>query len=121
MFHRNTSDLIEVTYDTDIAAKAVKLGVSSDDARVQRRTLSPSEGLMRAINDIRTTGGVDVEALSSLAMSASSLVAATSSVRRAKNVGRIPKRGIGVLKRSTERTTGMLAMTAATSAASKSI
>jgi hypothetical protein len=118
LFARPTLDLIEVTYDTDAAAKANNLGVTSQ-AMVQgnRRILPPSEGLMRAITDIRATGGMNVESLTSLAMSASSLVSATSALRRARNAGKVGKGGKGLMKRSTQRTAGILAMNAATSAA----
>ena len=113
LFKRPTSDLIEVTYDTDIAARANNMERTQDD----RRTPSPSQGIMRAIADIRA-GAVDVNTLRTLAMSASSLLSATSALRRAKHAGALGKGGRGnILKRSTQRTAGVLAMAAATSAA----
>lgn len=114
LFSRPTSDLIEVTFDTDAAAKAHKLGIADQNTALGvKRMLSPSEGLMRAITDIRTTSGRDIESVSSLAMSASSLVSATSALRRARNAGRIK----GVKKRSTQRAAGIIAASAAAAAA----
>jgi hypothetical protein len=114
LFKRPTPDLIEVTYDTDIAARANILGTT----QIDKRTASPSEALTRAISEIRA-GAVDVSSLRNIAMSASSLVAATSALRRARNAGtgNIGKGGKGILKRSTQRVAGVLAMTAATSSA----
>lgn len=118
LFARPTPDLIEVTFDTDAAAKANNIGtVGQTMVHGNKRVLTPSEGLMRAMSDIRVTGGMNVESLASLAMSASSLVSATSALRRAKNAGKMGKGGKGVMKRSTQRTAGILAMNAATSAA----
>lgn len=118
LFTRPTADLMEVTFDTDAAAKANNMGaVGQTVLRGSKRILSPSEGLMRAISDIRATGGLNVKSLASLAMSASSLVSATSSLRRARNAGKVGKGGKGVMKRSTQRVAGILAMNAASSAA----
>jgi len=118
LFARPTPDLIEVTFDTDAAAKANNMGAVGQIAlRGNKRVLTPSEGLMHAISDIRATGGMNIESLTSLAMSASSLVSATSALRRARNAGKIGKGGKGLMKRSTQRTAGILAMNAATSAA----
>jgi translation initiation factor 2-alpha kinase 4 len=111
LFARPTPDLIEVTYDTDAACKANNMG---NILQGNKRTLTPSEGLMRAIGDIRATGALNVEALTSLAMSASSLVSATSALRRARNTG---KKGKGTMKRSAQRVAGILSMNAASSAA----
>ena len=115
VFGRPTSDLIEVTFDTDAAAKANNMGNAIEGTRQgSKRVLSPSEGLIRAIGEIRATGGLDIESLTSLAMSASSLVSATSALRRARNAGKLGK---GIMKRATQRSAGILAMNAATSAA----
>ena len=89
LFGRPTPDLIEVTFDTDVAAKAINAGQSVIQG--SKRILSPSEGLIRAISDIRVTGGLDIESLTSLAMSASSLVSATSALKRARNAGKSGK------------------------------
>lgn len=118
LFARPTPDLIEVTYDTDAAAKANNLGTNSQAIiEGNKRVLAPSEGLMRAITDIRATGGMNVESMASLAMSASSLVSATSALRRARNAGKVGKGGKGLMKRSTQRVAGILAMNAASAAA----
>lgn len=118
LFARPTSDLMEVTFDTDAAAKANNMeAVGQTLIQGNKRVLTPSEGLMRAISDIRATGGMNVESLTSLAMSASSLVSATSALRRARNAGKAGKGGKGVMKRSTQRAAGILAMNAASSAA----
>jgi hypothetical protein len=50
-------------------------------------------------------------------MNNSSLVAATSALRRARNAGNVGKGVKGIMKRSTQRVAGVLAMSAATSAA----
>jgi hypothetical protein len=113
LFKRPTPDLIESTYDTDIAAIANNLAISQEG----KRTASPSEGLMVAISEIRA-GALDPYFLKSIAMNNSSLVAATSALRRARNAGNMGKGGKGIiLKRATQRTAGILAMTSATSAA----
>lgn len=109
-FKRPTSDLIELTYDTDIAAKANSIGSYQGDKRVP----TPSEGLIREIRDIRA-GAVDVSSF--FAMSNASLVAATSALRRARNAGSIGKGGKGIMKRAGQRAAGIFAMVAATSAA----
>ena len=110
LFKRPTTDLIEMTYDTDVAAKANALGVEQNDKRVS----TPSEGLVKAIRDIRA-GAVDVSAF--FAMSNSSLIAATNALRRAKNAGSIGKGGKGILKRSAQRVAGVFAISAAAAAA----
>lgn len=117
LFAKSTPDLIEVTYDTDAAAKANNMGAIQSLVQGHKRILPPSEGLMRAISDIRATGGLNVESLTSLAMSSSSLVSATSALRRARNAGKAGKGGKGLMKRSTQRAAGILAMNAASSAA----
>ena len=115
IFGRPTPDLIEVTFDIDAAAEANNRGSAGEIVKQgNKRVLSPSEGLIRAIGEIRATKGLDFESLASLAMSSSSLVSATDALRRARNAGRIGK---GIMKRSTQRSAGILAMNAATSAA----
>jgi translation initiation factor 2-alpha kinase 4 len=115
LFTRNTSDLAEMTYDTDIAARANNAGsVISQDGR---RTSSPSEEILKAISNIRATGSMDVDSFRSIAMSASSLISATAALRRAKHAGKIGKGGKGVMKRAAQRTAGILAMIAASSTA----
>ena len=118
LFARPTPDLMELTFDTDSAVKANNMGtVDRSLMRGNKRVLSPLEGFMRAIGDIRATGGLNIESLASLAMSNSSLVSATSALRRARNVGKVGKAGKGVMKRSAQRAAGILAMNAASSAA----
>jgi hypothetical protein len=107
LFKRPTSDLIELTFDTDIAAKANSIGTSQQD----KRTVSPSQALVQEIKELRAG------ALSSLSMNNSSLVAATLALRRARNAGNVGKGVKGIMKRSTQRVAGVLAMSAATSAA----
>lgn len=105
VFNRPNSDLVEFTFDTDIAARS-NFMLSGNGA----------EELLRAIGAIRA-GAVDIGALSSLAMSSSSIVACTSSFKRSRYAGRLGKGGKGMLKRSTQRTAGIIAMRAATAAA----
>jgi hypothetical protein len=112
LFDRPTPNFLELTFDTDVAAKANAIG----HTRGNKHALSPSESLMRAIGQIRS-GALDVTSLRSLTMNASSLVAATSALTRARHSGSLGKGGKGMLKRSTQRTAGILAMKAATAAA----
>ena len=110
LFKRPTTELVELTYDTDVAAKANSIGVDQAGKRVS----TPSEGLIKAIREIRA-GAVDVSSF--FAMNNSSLIAATSALRRSRNAGNIGKGGKGILKRSTQRAAGVFAMSAATAAA----
>jgi hypothetical protein len=110
LFKRPTTDLVELTYDTDIAAKANCIGTDQGDKRVS----TPSEGLTKAIRDIRA-GAVDMSSF--YAMSNSSMIAATTALRRSRNAGNIGKGGKGILKRATQRAAGVFAISAATAAA----
>eukprot|EP00536_Pseudo-nitzschia_multiseries_P005127 jgi/Psemu1/323755/estExt_fgenesh1_pg.C_930022 len=108
IFSRKTSDIDEFTYDTDTAVKANNIG--SD-----KRTQTPSEGLMRAIREIRT-GTIDIKSLS---MSNISMVAATSAINRTRSTSILGK-GIGIkgiLKRSRIRAVGIIASNAAAATA----
>jgi len=111
LFGRNTTDVVDWTFDTDIAARANSYYSQTGGGK---RSSSPSEELVKAIGDIRA-GAVD--SFDSLAMNASSLVAATSALKRARNAGRLGKGGRAMLKRATQRTAGILAMRAASAAA----
>jgi len=113
LFGRNTPDVVEWTFDTDITARANSYYTHAGNGK---RSSSPSEELLKAIGDIRA-GAVDLSTFDSLAMNASSLVAATSALKRAKSAGRLGKGGKVLLKRATQRTAGILAMRAATAAA----
>lgn len=110
LFKRPTTDLVELTYDTDVAAKANSIGMD----QAARRASTPSEGLIHAIRDIRT-GAVDVSSF--FAMNNSSLIAATTALRRARNAGNIGKGGKGILKRAAQRAAGAFAISAAAAAA----
>jgi translation initiation factor 2-alpha kinase 4 len=113
LFNRPTPEVVEMTFDTDIAARANSMLLTANG----KARISPAEDLMRAILDIRS-GSVDASSFQSLAMNASSIVAATSALKRARNAGRLGKGGLkGTLKRATQRTAGILAMRAATAAA----
>jgi hypothetical protein len=108
LFKRPTTDLIELTFDTDIAAKANSLGSSQQD----KRSATPSEELKREIRELRA-GAM----CSTLTMNNSSFLAATSALRRARNAGNVGKGVRGSMKRSTQQVAGILAMNAAASAA----
>lgn len=108
LFKRPTTDLIEMTYDTDVAIKANYIGTTQGDKRVP----TPSEGLIKSIRDIRA-GSIDVSSF--FAMGNSSLIAATTALRRAKDAGNIG--GKGILKRAAQRAAGVFAISAAMSAA----
>lgn len=105
IFSRRNADMIEFTFDTDVAAKS-NFMLSGDGAME----------LLRAMGAIRA-GSIDMATLTSLAMSSTSIVAATASLRRSRNAGRLGKGGKGMLKRSTQRAAGILAMRAAAAAA----
>ena len=112
LFGRPTPDIVDLTFDTDISARANSYALSGGSKRIN----PPSEDLLKAISDIRA-GAVDPSSFQSLAMSASSLVAATAALKRARNSGRLGKGGKLMLKRATQRTAGILAMRAASAAA----
>jgi histidyl-tRNA synthetase len=112
LFSKPVKELVNVTFDTDIAVKATNV----NHGRVGRRQLTAPEALLRAILGVRS-GSVDMMSISSLAMSDSSLVAATSSIKRSSNTGKLGKGGRGMLKRATQRTAGILAMRAASATA----
>jgi hypothetical protein len=109
LFSRKTPDSVDLTFDTDIAVRA-------NSYQMHGKNASPSQELIKAISEIRA-GAVDTSTFHSLAMNASSIVAATAALKRAGYAGRVGKCGKTMLKRSTQRTAGILAMRAATSAA----
>ena len=104
IFKKKVSEISSLTYDTDIAINASRQG------RYGKHSISPSDMLMRAISEVRS----GVAPTSVLAMSDSSLIAATAALKRAGNT---TKSGKGTMKRATQQTTGVLAMRAATAAA----
>jgi hypothetical protein len=108
LFAQPTSDIVDMTFDTDIAVEARSTGQTSKGQL--------PNALMNAISSIRA-GAIDESTLQSLAMSASSMLAATSSLYRSRNTGRLGKGGKGMLKRATQRTAGVLAMRASLSTA----
>lgn len=111
IFNRPTPHVVDLTFDTDVAARANALTRTGEKGE-----RSPSDDLLRAISEIRA-GAVDVSSIRSLAMSAASLAAATSALRRASNAGKVGKTGKGMLKRATQRAAGIIAMRSATTAA----
>ena len=112
LFARPTQDVVDMTFDTDVAVKANNLGTT----RTGKRVRTPSEQLMKAISAIRA-GAVDVAAFASLAMSSASMMAATAALNRAELTGKLGKGGRGMQKRATQRVAGVLAMRSATAAA----
>jgi hypothetical protein len=106
LFHRPNPDVLEITFDTDVAAKAQFM--FRDDGK----GLSPDVELVRAISEIRA-GTIDFSSIR-IAMSPSSIVAATSALRRARIAGQLGK---GTIKRSTQRMAGILAMRSAAATA----
>lgn len=111
LFRKPTREVVDITFDTDISVKANTAGLAKNG----KRTRTPSESLLSAISSIRA-GAVDIVGLSSLAMNATSLIAATAAFNRARLAGRV-KGGKAMQKRATQRTAGILAMRAATAAA----
>lgn len=61
MFDSATSDLIEMTFDTDVAAKANNLEIIADTQQGAKRVMSPSEAIMKAITDLRAAGTIDID------------------------------------------------------------
>jgi hypothetical protein len=112
LFNRPTPDVVELTFDTDVAARANTLAHTSGE----KGERSPSEEMMQAISNIRA-GAIDAASLRSFVMSSSSLAAATSTLKRASSAGKVGRTGKGMLKRATQRTSGIFAMRAATAAA----
>ena len=112
LFAKPVNDIVDMTFDTDIAVKANSIGQNNSG----RRQLTPSQVLMNALLSIRA-GAVDAIVLGSLAMSASPTLAATAALKRAALTGKLGKGGRGLQKRATQRVAGVLAMRAATSAA----
>ena len=109
LFGRNIPSAVDYTYDTDVATKFN----SVVESRTKR---SPAEDLMKAIFTIRA-GAVSGEAIQSIAMNGSSMVAATKALRRAISAGKLGKGGKDMMKRATQRTAGILAMRASAAAA----
>lgn len=72
--------------------------------------------MLRAVADIRA-GAVNLSSIGSLAMSSSSIIAATAALKRARNAGKLGKGGKALIKRATQRTAGILAMRAAAATA----
>lgn len=112
LFQRPTQSVVDYTFDTDVAARAYSYIHNGSS----KRATSATDELLKAIADIRA-GAVDATAMQSIAMNASSLVAATAALKRAQNAGKLGKSGKVMLKRAAQRTAGILAMRAATSAA----
>jgi Protein kinase domain len=112
LFARPTMDAVNLTFDTDVAVKANNMS----HVRGGKQIATPPELLVRAVAEIRS-GALDMSALGSIAMSASSLLAATSALNRARNTGKLGKGGRGMIKRAAQRTAGIMAMRAATAAA----
>jgi hypothetical protein len=111
IFARKTPEVLQLTFDTDVAAKANSLHFMG-----REKGLSPYSDLLHAISEIRA-GAVTHTSLGPLSMSSSSIMAATSALKRARNAGRLGKGGKAMLKRATQRTAGILAMRAACSTA----
>lgn len=112
LFGRANPDVYELTYDTDVAARAQLMFKEGE-----KGLAAPSAELVRAILEIRA-GSVDIANLPSIAMSASAIIAATSALKRARFAGQLGKGAKGtMMKRSTQRMAGILAMRAAAAAA----
>ncbi|CAB9500620.1 eIF-2-alpha kinase GCN2 [Seminavis robusta] len=111
VFNRATPDVIEMTYDTDAAVKANNMGLAKGKSRMP----TPSQALWKAVEEIRA-GAIDSSSVNSLAMNASSQVAAANALQRARLTGKLGKGGKGMLKRSAQRTAGIIAMRAAAAA-----
>lgn len=108
LFKRQTSDLVEFTFDTDVAAEANTVRKSPKLSG----KMTPFAALAKEIKELRMS-----TVNSALSMNNASLMAATLALRRARNAGNVGKGVKGVMKRSTQRAAGILAMSAATTAA----
>ena len=112
LFSKPTLEVNDITFDTDTNAKANNVAL----ANAGKRGKSNQDALVKAVCAIRA-GAVDSNSLGALTMSASSMMAATAALNRAHLTGRLGKGGKGMVKRSAQRTAGILAMRAATSSA----
>ncbi|GKY90546.1 hypothetical protein MPSEU_000028300 [Mayamaea pseudoterrestris] len=113
MFNRPNNPELEFTFDTDVEAKSRQVWLDAESASGANGVPPLAMELLRAIGDIRS---INLATLRSITMNPSSMIAATASLRRARNAGNLGKAG-GSLKRATKRAAGILAMRAATSAA----
>ena len=108
LFKRQTSDLVEFTYDTDVVVEANTVRKSQKS----KGKVAPIAALLQEIKELRMS-----TTTSTLSMNNASLIAATLALQRARNAGNVGKGVKGVMKRSTQRVAGILAMSAATTAA----
>lgn len=108
LFKRQTSDLVELTYDTDVVAEANTVRKSQKS----KGEMAHFAALLQEIKELRMS-----TTTSTLSMNNASLIAATLAFQRARNAGNVGKGVKGVMKRSTQRVAGILAMSAATTAA----
>ncbi|CAJ1930603.1 unnamed protein product [Cylindrotheca closterium] len=108
LFKRQTSDLVEFTYDTDVVVEANTVRKSQKS----KGKVAPFAALLQGIKELRMS-----TMTSTLSMNNASLIAATLALQRARNAGNVGKGVKGVMKRSTQRVAGILAMSAATTAA----
>lgn len=108
LFKRQTSDLVEFTFDTDVVAEA-NIARKSQKSKGK---VAPIAALVQEIKELRMA-----TMTSTLSMNNASLIAATLALQRARNAGNVGKGVKGVMKRSTQRVAGILAMSAATTAA----
>lgn len=108
LFKRQTSDLVEFTFDTDVAAEANIVRKSQKS----KGKVTPFAALIQEIKELRLS-----TTTSTLSMNNASLIAASLALQRARNAGNVGKGVKGVMKRSTQRVAGILAMSAATTAA----
>ncbi len=111
LFDRHAMQHVEITYDTDVAAKANR----SRLANTKRGKQAPHTILSQKLNEIGGFHMGDVIGLHSSAMNAVAMSAATSALERAQGAGKVAKGE--VLRNATQQVAAVLAMNAATSAA----
>jgi len=111
-FSQATPQHVEIMFDTDVATKLHK-------KEHQHASKKPGDGLISALDSLGSAHGTNVELVKSLAMSSVAMAAATSTLRRARGIGKTVKKGKeGESLRGVPRSAAIaVAMNAATAAA----
>ena len=120
LFDRPVPRHVEVTFDTDVAAKARNIyEVSSDSKKRQHHCTTSSGGLfLDILDELRKWNVSDHRLLNFGSMSAASIAAATSAVMRASSAKANKRfKGKDSVRGGAQRTIESLAMSAAASAA----
>jgi len=113
LFERAVPHHVEVSFDTDIAAKAHILSFPATGLTNH----TPLESLVKGLRNLGAFNHGDILPLRSSTMSSIAISAASASLKRAKNAGNFGRAMKETDARATHRTAAVLAMSAATVAA----